>query len=145
MIFQLAYVSRARSTSKSCTMRPALERIVEQSMRHNAEAGITGAMVHDAGRFAQVLEGERRAVEDLYLRIACDPRHHEVVLAGTRQLERRDFSSWTMGGIDVDTIPSLTAIKRPGWDGLSIEFIVARVEAKLGWAFCGRAGAAAAS
>ncbi|HKQ10718.1 MAG TPA: BLUF domain-containing protein, partial [Rhizomicrobium sp.] len=47
-----------------------LDRILTTSRRNNAMMGITGLLLFIDGGFLQILEGEERAVRELYTRIA---------------------------------------------------------------------------
>ncbi|WPB84210.1 BLUF domain-containing protein [Sediminicoccus rosea] len=94
-LHRLAYVSRATAASGAEAARD-LAAILEVAQRHNAEAGITGALLHSRRWFAQVLEGERAALEALYARIARDPRHHDVTRLALHPAARRVFARWSM-------------------------------------------------
>lgn len=77
-----------------------VDKILEISRRNNKEKGITGFLVFDGQYFVQVLEGGRRVVSDLYLKIAGDGRHNNVVLVGFQQISERGFTNWSMGFFD---------------------------------------------
>ncbi|WP_431305249.1 BLUF domain-containing protein [Sediminicoccus sp. BL-A-41-H5] len=94
-LHRLAYVSRATAASGAESARH-LAAILEVARRHNAEAGLTGALLHSRRWFAQVLEGERGALEALYARIARDPRHRDVTLLALHPAARRVFPRWSM-------------------------------------------------
>lgn len=94
-LHRLAYVSRATAASGAEAARH-LAAILSLARRHNAEAGITGALLHSRRWFAQVLEGERAALEALYARIARDPRHRDVTLLALHPAARRVFAEWSM-------------------------------------------------
>ena len=49
--------------------------ILAVSRRNNKPAGITGILLYLEGGFLQVLEGEDRAVAEVYKRICADKRH----------------------------------------------------------------------
>lgn len=94
-LHRLAYVSRANAASGAEGARH-LAAILAVARRHNAEAGITGALLHSRRWFAQVLEGERGAIEALYARIQRDPRHREVTLLALHPATHRVFARWSM-------------------------------------------------
>ena len=78
---QLLYVSRT-----DADLTPAaLDHILTASRANNAMLGITGLLLHIDGGFLQMLEGEERAVRELYARIATDRRHHDVRLLLDRE------------------------------------------------------------
>jgi hypothetical protein len=89
---QLMYVS---SSSPRGT-KIAVEPILEQSRHNNAIDGISGLLWTDGVRFLQVLEGDREAVSATFARIAKDPRHHAIVTLSDREIENREFGSWSM-------------------------------------------------
>lgn len=57
---------------------------------------VTGALLYRDGRFLQVLEGPKNAVEAVYARITADTRQIVQVFATQTILVRR-FPTWTMG------------------------------------------------
>ncbi len=54
-------------------------------------------LCYDQRYFLQALEGEREAVNELYLDIADDPRHDEVVIISYQETEAPVFPEWQMG------------------------------------------------
>ncbi|MEG3124771.1 BLUF domain-containing protein [Sphingomonas sp. GB1N7] len=73
-----------------------LPRIVAQSRQNNALDGVTGLLWSDGTRFLQVLEGPADSVSSTFDRIRRDPRHRAVVILHDREIEARQFGSWTM-------------------------------------------------
>jgi hypothetical protein len=63
----------------------------------NGEAGITGMLLYQNRSFFQVLEGDRKAVESLFAKIAKDKRHVRMTKIITEPIEERAFAEWTMG------------------------------------------------
>lgn len=92
-LVQLIYVSTAVEELPA----PKLEAILESSVRHNREHGVTGMLLYAQGSFMQVLEGEEAAVDETYGRICQDPRHHQIILLTRDPVARREFASWSMG------------------------------------------------
>lgn len=90
---QLLYVSNAAS---DISIR-ALDDILTASRRNNARLDITGLLLFIDGGFLQILEGEERAVRELYSRIAADPRHSNLRLMLDRGVPARAFADWSMG------------------------------------------------
>lgn len=82
----------------------------------NVELGITGALVHDRGRFLQVLEGERASIDTLVAALARDPRHRDMTKLVRAPIRERTFAGWSMAVYDtradtsVDTSAPATAI-----------------------------------
>jgi len=73
----------------------------DQSSGRNAQAQVTGLLVHRDGRFLQDLEGPEENVLALYARICRDARHHDVTLVWTQPVRHRRFPRWSMGFTDV--------------------------------------------
>ena len=76
MLVRLMYASRALPAVD----QEALVAILRKSKANNPGTGITGVLCFSEGIFLQVLEGGRAAVNQLYNRIATDPRHNDVTL-----------------------------------------------------------------
>jgi hypothetical protein len=90
---QLLYVS---NTAHNLTVGD-LDNILTTSRRNNAMLGITGLLLFIEGGFLQILEGEERAVRELYARVATDPRHANPHLMLDREIPVRAFPQWSMG------------------------------------------------
>lgn len=74
--------------------------LLEVSQRNNARDEVTGLLYTDGKRFLQVLEGPKSVVEDAFLRIIADERHHALVLLSRRETARREFGEWAMAQRD---------------------------------------------
>lgn len=92
-LHQLLYVSAARPGISEAD----IDSILAGARSHNAKQGITGLLLCIDEAFLQVLEGPEPAVQDLYARIARDPRHHQVLCLLNQPAQRRDFPNWSMG------------------------------------------------
>jgi hypothetical protein len=90
---QLLYVS---NTTQEIGLSD-LDNVLTASRRNNAMMGITGLLLFIDGGFLQILEGEERAVRELYTRIAADPRHRNPRLMLDREVPVRAFPDWSMG------------------------------------------------
>ena len=64
---------------------------------NNQRIGCTGMLLYDNGSFLQALEGEERVTEQLFAKIARDPRHQRVVHILRREVPTRHFGEWQMG------------------------------------------------
>lgn len=74
----------------------SLVEIMDHAQARNVERGITGILCYGSGQFLQALEGERRAVNALYHRIAVDLRHADCQLMDVAEIDARAFPEWTM-------------------------------------------------
>ena len=90
---QLLYVSNTESD----LALGELDDLLTVSRRNNELMGITGLLLFIDGGFLQILEGEERAVRELYARIAKDPRHRNLRLMLDRENPGRAFPDWSMG------------------------------------------------
>ena len=98
-MFYLVYVS---VTAEKASKDDLLE-ILARSRTKNAEAGITGMLLYKDGNYMQVLEGEEKAVRDLYARIRRDPRHLGIVTLVEGRRDNRCFGDWSMGFQDLSS------------------------------------------
>ena len=103
-LYRLVYYSRNRLTGDAATLAAALRSILTVSQKNNQAAGVTGALMFNAGCFAQVLEGPRDTVEDVFERIQQDERHGDVSLLLFDRVGQRAFENWSMAfvGASVD-------------------------------------------
>ncbi|MGI4742145.1 MAG: BLUF domain-containing protein [Janthinobacterium lividum] len=75
-----------------------LTALLAQARHYNTVHDVTGLLLHaPSGRLIQVLEGERKLLEDLYLRIIRDPRHQHCTIRSSGPLPARRFGEWRMG------------------------------------------------
>ena len=95
-LFRLIYTSRNLVPGDEDAQAAAVGGILALSKRNNARVGVTGALLFNAGSFAQVLEGERRDVDRTFARIKCDPRHEDVNILFSDAVPERGFSDWSM-------------------------------------------------
>ena len=86
-----------------------LNEILESSRRNNQRLGVTGLLLYSAGSFFQVLEGEAAVVDELFRRIAEDPRHDQLVQIVREPIARRAFADWSMGfsGLSAEALSEL--------------------------------------
>jgi hypothetical protein len=67
-----------------------------QARSYNLLHDISGALVYSQGQFMQVLEGDQQALNELYERIARDPRHNQLVRYADKAITERSFEEWSM-------------------------------------------------
>ena len=97
MLVRLMYASRALPSVN----QEELVSILRKSKANNPGAGITGVLCYSQGIFLQVLEGGRSAVNQLYNRVAADPRHTDVELMIYEEIGQRNFAGWSMGQVNM--------------------------------------------
>jgi hypothetical protein len=98
-LHRLVYYSRNHVSDTPETFSSEVADILEKSRVNNARDGITGALLFNAGCFAQVLEGPLGAIEATFERIQQDERHGEVSLLSLESQDERSFPNWAMGFI----------------------------------------------
>ena len=106
-LYELLYTSSLAPTASAGDIAG----IARVSRAHNADCGITGALIFDGQRFCQYLEGPGIAVLNLVRRIASDPRHVDFVIRHQGPLSGpRRFPAWHLGyalaheGHDLDAL-----------------------------------------
>lgn len=92
-LYRLVYMSRNDITDE---IELQIGGILEISRENNRRAEITGALMFNAGCFAQVLEGPHHAIPATFERIQCDERHSNVTVLLFEPLDARVFSNWAM-------------------------------------------------
>ena len=107
MLVRLMYASRAAQGLKP----EALSAILKRSTSHNPSIGVTGVLCFSGEVFLQVLEGGRSQVSALYNRIACDTRHHDVVLLSFDEIAERRFAGWAMGQVHMNMLNPALLLK----------------------------------
>jgi len=87
------YASAARHALDDAARRELLR----VARTNNERLGVTGMLLYVENSFFQVLEGEPEVVDELFLRIAGDPRHGNVTEIIREPITRRAFPEWSMG------------------------------------------------
>jgi hypothetical protein len=100
-VTQLIYMSTMRGETER-----ELPSILELSVRHNLQNGISGMLLYYRGGFMQVLEGGEAQVHETFARICADPRHHHIITLTDAEVPMRHFENWSMGYkfIDASTV-----------------------------------------
>ncbi|WP_018261940.1 BLUF domain-containing protein [Methylobacterium sp. WSM2598] len=112
-LYRLVYASR--NLLKPDEAEAAIVQILAASRRNNEAAGVTGALMFNAGAFAQVLEGPRRSVEATFERIQRDLRHSDVTVLQCGPVEARGFANWAMAFV------GQSGRGRSLWSGIAAE------------------------
>ncbi|WP_187830421.1 BLUF domain-containing protein [Siccirubricoccus phaeus] len=90
-LYRLLYRSKVAILGTTEEVRAEVAAILAGARRHNAAAGLTGALLHEGATFTQVLEGELPALEEAYDRISADLRHTEFELMQFALVPERGF------------------------------------------------------
>lgn len=71
-------------------------RILMQARRNNPKRQVGGVLYFRNNYFLQCLEGEQQAVNEVFQKIARDPRHYKVRTVSLKRVNERLFSNWSM-------------------------------------------------
>lgn len=131
-LIRLFYVSRPRAGITA----PEVHRIVGTSQMNNRRRGVTGLLVYDGHSFAQVLEGEPAALDELMARIGADDRHGQVqVLKRELDAPARRFGAWAMHLLESPTTADdlQVLLSQPVPDPALVDRTLARIHAEVDW------------
>lgn len=103
-ICRLIYYSTNRTPSSPNVMAKTIEQILAASRRNNPRVDVTGALMFNAGCFAQILEGSQDAVAHTFERIQQDERHGNVSILSFGPVEKRAFDRWSMAFIGASAL-----------------------------------------
>jgi blue light- and temperature-responsive anti-repressor len=122
-LYKLVYCSRNRIRGNKAEITAELQSILVSARANNTQAGVTGALLYNAGNFAQVLEGPLHSVEHIFEAIQRDPRHSEVIVVQSGPAVEREFPEWSMafaGNSATERMPLATAAFGAGEQMLTI-------------------------
>ncbi len=77
-----------------------IDAILASARRHNLRASITGALLVNRVCFVQIMEGPLEAVRESFARIQRDPRHSQLMVLESRQVEERGFAGFPVAFVD---------------------------------------------
>jgi hypothetical protein len=96
-MLQIVYTSTANQEFSSVD----IDRLLAGARPRNKAIGVTGMLVFHDGTFLQALEGEQRAVNEVFASVNGDARHRDItILHRGPGFERRAFGDWPMGFAD---------------------------------------------
>ncbi len=110
-VFTLSYCSRNLIQGSPMQVRQELHDILAAARRKNLKLQITGALLYNAGSFAQILEGPLDNVQRIFETIQRDTRHGEVSVIQSEFTDERQFPNWAMafaGGSSLEGTPVAT-------------------------------------
>lgn len=85
------------STASSGLSLTDVKQILTTARENNQKLNVCGMLCYDNQYFLQALEGDRGVVSELFVSIADDPRHDEVVIVSFDYVDEPNFKSWQMG------------------------------------------------
>ena len=71
--------------------------LLEQSRARNLEQNVTGMLLYLKDMFLQVLEGEKKDVDEIYKAIVKDKRNTGNIVIEQEVISERTFPDWSMG------------------------------------------------
>ena len=93
MTIRLVYYSRAL---RDMSLQD-IQDILTIARENNADQDICGMLCYESNWFLQALEGDREVVNELFLEIADDVRHDDVVIISYQYIDECIFPNWHMG------------------------------------------------
>lgn len=99
-LFRILYCSRNLTEDQAGNQAHNLGQIFQTARSNNKRRAVTGALLHSSGFFAQVLEGPKREIEQLFEKIQQDPRHSDVTVLECAPIPCRDFPLWSMARVE---------------------------------------------
>jgi len=115
MLIRLLYLSRAAGAITGTVTGS----ILEFARVHNKLEGITGVLCQGQGLFMQILEGERRPVNQLYNKLIKDKRHQDIELVSLEEIKERKFPNWSMAHVVISENDPIIQLKHPEFDPFS--------------------------
>jgi len=100
MLVRLIYASR----SPQAISNKLVESILSASQVNNPDSGITGLLCYSQQVFVQAIEGGRDEVNQLFQRLAKDPRHTDVTLLQYQEITQRRYANWSMARVALDKL-----------------------------------------
>lgn len=92
---QICYASQSTSVDKK-RLLVDLREILTEARHFNYQHDISGVLYFADGYFFQCLEGKSAVLQILVEKLLRDPRHHQVRLFEPKQIEAKQFDSWSM-------------------------------------------------
>lgn len=88
----ISYVSKARQEIGIL----ALMNLLDTSANRNEDNHVTGVLLFDKGKFAQILEGRASYLISIWQSILRDMRHTDIELLDFQKIAHRNFENWSM-------------------------------------------------
>ncbi|MGY0393031.1 BLUF domain-containing protein [Bizionia sp. KMM 8389] len=91
-LYQLNYYSKTEKEIDIAT----LNNILETAIAVNTTKNISGCLIYHNKSFVQILEGDKKTVQEIYKKIKADRRHHSVTVLWENIAQTRCFPNWSM-------------------------------------------------
>lgn len=96
-LVRMVYVSKIVNRLDS----GALPQIQKVAMANNDKHDLTGLLVFSSKYYLQVIEGGRKAINQLLRNLHHDDRHADLLVLGMEQINQRSFQKWSMQFVPV--------------------------------------------
>ncbi len=73
---------------------PEVSALLNRSQIYNVSHGVNGVLISASNRFFQILEGEEKEINKLYVKIQADSRHTNILKLFNTTIDRPFFSSY---------------------------------------------------
>lgn len=90
MRYAISYIS----TAKADLNEQGVIDIMAKTNEFNSSQGITGILLYNNTSFFQLIEGEKKAIIQLYERISSDSRHHDIIKFLEKPVNRPSFDGY---------------------------------------------------
>ena len=74
-----------------------IKEILKKAQQTNKELHLSGVLFFNRKYFLQALEGDSERLNQIYHKIAADPRHKKLHLISYKKINARSFGDWNMG------------------------------------------------
>jgi hypothetical protein len=91
-----------------------INNILSGARKNNREHNVTGMLCFDSYSFLQCLEGSRENVNKIYNVIAGDRRHSKLEIIDYKEIDKREFTNWSMGYIPSASMSNSLILKFSG-------------------------------
>lgn len=90
MRYAICYVSTASGNVKE----EDIKKLLDSTARYNNAHDIRGILLYAEGNYFQILEGEKKLVEEIYSDIQKDPRHQNIIQVVGKDLKQGAFDGY---------------------------------------------------
>lgn len=98
MRYAISYVS----TANKDLQEQGVKEIMEKANKFNKLQGITGILLYNERNFFQLIEGEKKAIQDLFRKISEDSRHQDIIQFLENHISRPPFDGYLTDFISDD-------------------------------------------
>ena len=97
----------------------SIDDLARDAERFNREAGVTGVLLFDGGRFFQYIEGPADGIAIAYSRIMTSTSHYQLTELGQKRIQGRRFPYWSMRLVPAES-SALGFVSAGDWSGFDL-------------------------